>query len=268
MQSKLQIWQGKMLSTAARSTQLQSVLGTMPLYPMHCLKLSQHTVDALDKVQRNYWWSHNSARQKHYISWSKLCLPKRNGGMGFKNLDVYNTALLTKTAWQLLHNQDSLCAKILRGKYCPYEDMPNYSLNPCTLWVWQSIYHGLQQVKRLSIWKVGDGKDINIWRHWWIPNSDGALLHPNELNLSDYQSFTDLIDEENHSWKVDLLQQLFTQEKVHQILIIPLNLTRKDKFVWPLTSTGQFTTKSAYNSLAITRRQVTLNKQRFCLQYG
>lgn len=99
--------------------------------------------------------------------------------------------------------------------------------------------------------KVGDGKTINIWRHHWIPNSVGPLLHPEELNLSDYQYVAELIDEDNQSWKVELLQQLFTPDQVQQILTIPLDLTRKDKLVWPLTSTGHFTTKSAYNHLVM-----------------
>lgn len=117
MQSKLQGWEGKMLTQAARSTQLQSVLGTMPLYLMHCLKVPQQTINNLDKVQRNYWWNHNaSTRPRHYKNWSSLCLPKRYGGLGFKNLSFYNSALLTKMAWKLLHNQNSLWGKLLRSK--------------------------------------------------------------------------------------------------------------------------------------------------------
>lgn len=145
-----------------------------------------------------------------------------------------------------------LWGKLLRNKYFPYQDLLTYTLKPETSWCWQSIYHGLQQLKQLSIWQVGDGKEINIWRHQWIPNSKGPILKPEELNLSDYQFVTDLIDGDNQTWKTDLLEQLFTPDQVRQILTIPLDLMTKDKIVWPLTSTGHFTTKSAYNNLATT----------------
>lgn len=53
----------------------------------------------------------------------------------------------------------------------------------------------------------------------------------------------------DQSQYVSLLHQLFTTHHVHSILTIPLNIQQEDTLVWPLTSTGTFTTTYNYNHL-------------------
>ena len=41
------------------------------------------------------------------------------GGMGFRDLAMFNDSLLTKQAWQLLHNKTSLFYNVFKGSFFP-----------------------------------------------------------------------------------------------------------------------------------------------------
>lgn len=58
-----------------------------------------------------------SLKKIHWTSWKKLCLSKELGGMGFKQVSIFNQAMLAKQSWRIMKNQESLVAQILRGKY-------------------------------------------------------------------------------------------------------------------------------------------------------
>jgi hypothetical protein len=53
----------------------------------------------------------------HWMSWERLNQPKCKGGMGFRDLRSFNLAILGKQGWRLITRPDSLCARVLKGRY-------------------------------------------------------------------------------------------------------------------------------------------------------
>ena len=155
------------------------------------------------------------------MAWWKMCVPKDQGGMGFRDIHCFNLALLAKQAWRLLDNPDSLCAIILRAKYFSDGDLMNMSLKKGSSFTWQSIMAGVDSLKKGYIWKVGNGQNIDIWRDAWIPNgANRKIITPRrgQLLTKDF----DLIDPINNCWDEDLVRQMLWPIDVQRVLTIPL----------------------------------------------
>ena len=68
-------------------------------------------------MMNSYWWGSNSTTSRGicYQCWDRLCVPKNEGGIGFKKLKNVNLALLAKHAWNFIVKPDSLVLKIYKA---------------------------------------------------------------------------------------------------------------------------------------------------------
>ena len=55
----------------------------------------------LDQIQRNFLWGGGCLKKKpHLVKWATMCLDKKFGGLGVKNMGDLNKALLAKWSWR------------------------------------------------------------------------------------------------------------------------------------------------------------------------
>lgn len=71
------------------------------------------------------------------ISWDTIMKSKRDGGLGFRDIQSFNDALLTKVSWRILTSPSCLLARVLSGKYFHDQDFLNVK-DPaaCSHWRW------------------------------------------------------------------------------------------------------------------------------------
>jgi hypothetical protein len=55
----------------------------------------------------------------HWMFWERMGRSKAVGGLGFRDLVLFNQALLAKPGWRLIQNPYSLSAQIIQAKYHP-----------------------------------------------------------------------------------------------------------------------------------------------------
>ena len=96
--------------------------------------------------------------------------------MGFRDLRQFNDALLGKQVWRLFQEKETLLYKVFSAKYFPFGDIFRAVLNPRFSFAWKSIMQVREVISNGARWRIGDGKDIWIWQHHWIPSSEGGKV--------------------------------------------------------------------------------------------
>lgn len=69
----------------------------------------------------------------------------------------------------ILLQPDSLVAKVLKARYFPNSGFLESKLKNKSSYIWRSLLWGRKIIENGSRWRVGDGKDILVYQHNWIP---------------------------------------------------------------------------------------------------
>ena len=113
-------WKEKFISKAGREVLIKTMAQAIPTYAMSIFKFPKSTCDNINSLLAKYWWGQTKEERKiHWINWKKLCTQKKEGGMGFHDLHSFNLAILSKQAWRLIHDTNSLFYKVYKAQYFP-----------------------------------------------------------------------------------------------------------------------------------------------------
>ena len=161
---KLQGWEGKLLSQAGRKVLIKAVIQAILTYTMSCFKLPIMLCHDIESLVRKFWWGQKGDRRKvHWIKWDDLCQHKSQGGLGFKDLVMFNEAMLAKLAWRLLQDDNSLFYRVFKARFFPNGTILDAKETPFASYAWKSILKGREVIKKGALWRVGDEKQIRIW---------------------------------------------------------------------------------------------------------
>ncbi|KAA3461846.1 reverse transcriptase [Gossypium australe] len=183
------------------------------------------------------------------------------GGIGFRDLHLFNLALLGRQVWRLMTQKDTLCFKVLSTKYFPKGDVFRYKRcdKPSSVkhqilperykrcdkpsFTWTSIAKAVDALKDGFIWQVGDGDTIDIRRdHWGVEGIKGESACRSTFT-NDERKVKDLWEHNVRRWK---------RERVIEIY---------GKRTWIQNPHGFYTSKPAYSWLIL--KKVGFGPHRF-----
>ena len=78
------------------------------------------------------------------------------------------------------------------------------------------------------IWRVGNGKSVQIWKDKWVPNPSTFKIFSPPTLLDLDAKICDLVDTNSKWWNFPLLESLFSSDEVKKIKEIPLSSTNQE----------------------------------------
>lgn len=94
---KISNWKNSFLSVAGKEVLIKVFLQVVPTYTMSVFLLPKRLCNELNSTFAKFWWCNkNTNKGVHWSSWENLGQQKQKGGLGFRNVECFNLALLAK----------------------------------------------------------------------------------------------------------------------------------------------------------------------------
>ncbi|KAK3211775.1 hypothetical protein Dsin_016481 [Dipteronia sinensis] len=137
---KMKGWKDSYFSFGGKEVLIKVVAQAIPSYSMSIFRLPVGLCNDLKAMVSKFWWGSRDGKRKiSWIKWEDLCLPKNCGGLGFKDLSLFNQALLAKQAWRIVSDPSSLASRVLQAKYFKRTDFLNAHIKAGCSHIWKSL---------------------------------------------------------------------------------------------------------------------------------
>ncbi|GJV85890.1 putative RNA-directed DNA polymerase [Tanacetum coccineum] len=253
-------WKNKSLSFAGRLQLCKSVILSMQVYWASVLVIPMGIINDIQQLVRGFLWCNGEyKRGKAKVAWDDICLPKREGGLGLRSLEVFNLALMTTHIWNIVSNKESLWVRWihtykLRGRtfwdISPKNDMS---------WGWRKFLQ-LREIVKPFFWaQIGNGLKTSLWYdRWCLQGPLIRFLSPREIVREGYHlqsCVADLISNRMWNWPSAWLVKAPTLQSIR----VPTLYDREDFVCWRDTngSLFSFSVKCAWEALRPRGHEVT-----------
>jgi hypothetical protein len=98
-----------------------------------------------------------------------VCYPKREGGLGLKNLEVWNQTSMLRHVWSLFARSSSIWVAWVRENFLKRRSFWSVGIPQSCSWSWRKILKLRDVAKRFLKFEVGSGEDIHMWLGSWHP---------------------------------------------------------------------------------------------------
>ncbi|KAA3480405.1 reverse transcriptase [Gossypium australe] len=248
-------WSKQLLSYGGKEVFIKAIMQAIPTYAFLVFLAPKGSIKELHSQMGRMWWNNNDkARGWTMMAWDRMCYPKGVGDMGFRDVHLFNLALLGRQVWRLMIQKDTMCYKVLSAKYFPNGDVFSYKRCDKPSFTWMSIARAVDALKDGFMWQVGDGNTIDIRRdHWGVEGNIGESVC-RSLFTNNERKVKDLWDHVNKRWKMERIVEIYGEDMGDCICNLPIfHNGIKDTRTWLQNSHVVYTSKSAYSWMILKR---------------
>lgn len=227
-----------LMTRAGRVVQVHFVLTGILIYVAMATDIPPWAIKAIDKIRRAFLWKgRKEVKGGHcLIAWPRVCRSRELGGLGIADLKSLGIALKARWPWLMRSEPNK-----------PWANLPIQVSNEVASLLSMAV-----------VTEVGNGSSTFFWMDKWL---DGKGIHdiaPLVFALVPKRRTTkrtvlEALTEEK--WIEDIQGEISSTAAFQYLNLwdilngVELNENIPDKFIWRLSSSGNYTAKSAYDAL-------------------
>ncbi|RVW39477.1 Transposon TX1 uncharacterized 149 kDa protein [Vitis vinifera] len=174
-------------------------------------------------------------QRPHLVRWNSICLERKKGGLGVRNLALMNKALLG-------------------GGWCTRAESGRHGVG-----LWKAIRKEWLGMYSSLAFCVGNGKRVRFWKDKWCGDEPLYESFPSLFAISLAKDawvlevwnpdgvgdgWTPLFSRELNDWEIEMVEQFMLKIQAFKV-----QRENEDKVVWTTSRSGDFSIKSQYSTL-------------------
>ncbi|GJW15974.1 RNA-directed DNA polymerase, eukaryota, reverse transcriptase zinc-binding domain protein [Tanacetum coccineum] len=122
VKSRINNWKNKFLSYSGRLQLIASVLSSLHQFWATVFQIHKTVIKEMNRLFKGFLWCQGDlAKGRAKVAWSTMCKPKDQDGLGLKDMNLWNEALLSKHVWNIAAKKDSMWVKWIHEERDMYE---------------------------------------------------------------------------------------------------------------------------------------------------
>ncbi|GKA75895.1 RNA-directed DNA polymerase, eukaryota, reverse transcriptase zinc-binding domain protein [Tanacetum coccineum] len=130
--------------------------------------LPKTVINDINRIMKNFLWSQSDdSKGKAKVAWKNVCKPKNQGGLGLKDLTVWNNTLLVKHLWNIANKKDTLWVKWVSTVKLKGVSIWVVQKEECDSWGWKNLLTIRDLIINHVLYRIGNGEDTFMWYDNW-----------------------------------------------------------------------------------------------------
>lgn len=230
-------WKSRALSFSGRLQLIKSVIYGLLNFWFSAFILPKGCLSKIQSLCSRFLWSGDIEKKNGAkIGWNQLCLPMNEGGLGLRNLKIWNLTLCLRLIWVLFCNHKSLWGCWIKENRIKHRIFWEQEPKGHSSWTWKALLSLRNAASAFLMARMGKGNHTTFWHDVWTPF--GPLIRyfgpqgPRELGIPLDARICSVVNE--NGWKLPPARSEEAEAlQIHLTSVsLPCPSAHDDEFLW------------------------------------
>jgi len=230
------------------------VLFGLQVYWSSIFILLKKVLKDISQVFNRFLWNGGvEYNAKAKVAWKDVCFRKKEGGLGLKDLESWNTSAIMRHIWVMFARSGSLWVAWVQAYLLKEKSFWNVSTPQNGSWYWRKLLKFRHLARGLIRFEAGTGENIHLWIDNWHPF--GALVEKFGFRIV-YDSCSNLEAKLSSVLKDGIWcwRPAHSEDLVEiQTKLPEMHLGIVDSPVWTISRSGVYVSADTWNHFRIKR---------------